>query len=227
MSIGKSLHHPTRWVFLQLSAEALTVLPLSVIISAVIIMKKRLVIFDCFGVIFGEIAPRFFGNHFEKEEALVLKEKYFRGVDLGTTTLDQVFDAFESELGLNRAECVKEWYSLIRLNEAMVPLIKKAKETADVALLSNAPLGFVEKIFDEHSLTELFDRMFISCNLGLAKPDPEIYKYAVSQMGREYDEIFMIDDNEGNLTPLPALGITPVHFKGPESLDVLWESGDE
>lgn len=184
-------------------------------------MKKRLVIFDCFGVIFGEIAPRFFANHFEKEEALVLKEKYFRGVDLGTTTLDEVFDAFESELGLDRAECVKEWYSLIRLNEGIVPIIKEIGRDCDVALLSNAPLGFVEKIFEEHSLTELFDRMFISCNIKMAKPDPEIYRYAVSQMGKEYDEIFMIDDNEGNLAPLPALGITPVHFTGLESLDVI------
>jgi hypothetical protein len=49
-------------------------------------MKNKLVIFDCFGVIFDEIAPVFFRRHFDEETAKVLKDKYFIPADMGEIT---------------------------------------------------------------------------------------------------------------------------------------------
>ena len=57
----------------------------------------------------------------------------------------------------------------------------------------------------------------------MAKPDPKIYLHCVSSFGKVYEEIYMIDDNWGNLQHLPEIGITPIHFKSPESLDFLFE----
>lgn len=180
--------------------------------------KKRLIIFDCFGVIFGEVAPIFFKRHCSPEQAPILKDKFFIPADLGLVTFDELFDSISEELGIPKDDILNEWNSLVRLNEPIVPVIEELRKTADIALLSNALPGFVEKIFDEHNLTRLFDRMVISCNIKMAKPDPEIYRYCVSQFGKEYDEIFMIDDNLANLEPLPALGIKPVHFTDIENM---------
>lgn len=181
-------------------------------------MKNKLIIFDCFGVIFGEIAPIFFNRYFSPEEAAILKDKFFVPADLGLVTYEELFDNMAKELNMPKEEILKEWEALICLNEPIVPVIKELGKTADIALLSNAPLGFVERLFEEYDLADLFDRTFISCNIKMAKPDPGIYRYCISQMDKDYDEIYMIDDNPANLEPLRAIGIKPVHFTDIESM---------
>ena len=52
----------------------------------------------------------------------------------------------------------------------------------------------------------------------MAKPDAEIYLHCVSSFGKEYDEIFMIDDSFKNLEKLPEIGITPVLFTDVDSM---------
>ena len=181
-------------------------------------MKNKLVIFDCFGVIFDEIAPPFFRRHFDEETARVLKDKYFIPADLGEITREELFDRMSKELGMKKEDILREWDELTRFRPYMVPVIEKLRETADLALLSNAPLGFVEKLFEENGITHLFDKMFISCNLKMAKPDPKIYLHCVSSFGKIYEEIYMIDDSLANVEKLGELGIIGVHFKDTESL---------
>ena len=55
----------------------------------------------------------------------------------------------------------------------------------------------------------------------MAKPDPAIYQYAVAQMNKEYDEIYMIDDNIANVENLHKIGINGIQYKNLESLDFL------
>lgn len=184
-------------------------------------MKNRLIIFDCFGVVFGEVAPVFFKRHFPPEQAAILKEKFFIPADLGLVTYDELFDNISEELGMNKDDILTEWNSIIHLNEEIIPVIKELKKSADVILLSNAVESFVERIFEEYKITDLFDRIFISCYLKMAKPDPAIYQYAVSQMNKEYDEIYMIDDNIANVENLHKIGIHGIQYKNIESLDIL------
>ncbi len=180
--------------------------------------KNRLIIFDCFGVIFDEIAPVFFRNHFEDETAARLKDKFFVPADRGEITREELFDLMSAELGMKKEDILSEWETLIRLRPYMVPVIEKLGESADIALLSNAPTGFVEKLFAENNLNRLFDKVFVSSALKMAKPDAEIYLHCVSSFGKDYDEIFMIDDSLKNLEKLPEIGITPVLFTDVDSM---------
>ena len=181
-------------------------------------MHNRLVIFDCFGVIFGEVAPLFLRKYLSDEEADAIKDKIFIPADLGQITYDELLDTLAVTVGVDRDEVIREWNKLFILKDDTVELIKKLRETADIALLSNAPLGLVEKMFEEYGLTCLFDKMVVSSAIGLAKPDLEIYRYCVAQFDREYDKIYMIDDNSANLEPLKEIGITPIPFTGAESV---------
>lgn len=180
--------------------------------------KNILIIFDCFGVIFEEIAPVFFRNHFEGETAAILKDKYFVPADRGDITREELFDLMSAELGMKKEDILSEWDELIRLRDYMVPVIEKLGESADIALLSNAPTGFVEEIFEENNLNRLFDKIFVSSALKMAKPDAEIYLHCVNSFGKKYDKIYMIDDNLKNLEVLPEIGITPVLFTDVDSM---------
>ena len=182
-------------------------------------MKKRLVIFDCFGVIFGEIGPRIVRKYAkEGDDIPAIKEKLFLPADLGKVSYDELISNIAEEFGVEKQSVLDDWNSFVKLNEELVSLIEKIRETATVALLSNASKGFVESLFEKYNLTHLFDEMVISSNIGMAKPDKEIYKYCVSRFDCQFDEIYMIDDNAVNLDGLETIGITPVLFKGNESI---------
>ena len=181
-------------------------------------MKNELIIFDCFGVIFGEIAPVIFERYFSPDKAKELKEKYFVPADLGEVTLDEIFNGMCEEIGISKEKLTKEWNELIVLNKSIIPVIEKLKEEHTIILLSNAPLGFVERLMKEYELDYLFDKIFISCNLKMSKPNPEIYKYCVNSFDNKFDKVYMIDDNIKNLEHLPSIGITPVHFTSIEKI---------
>lgn len=185
-------------------------------------MKKRLVIFDCFGVIFGEIGPRIVRKYAKDgDDVAAIKEKLFLPADLGQVTYDELLSNIAKEFNVEKQEILDTWNSFVKLNEELVPLIEKIRETATVALLSNASKGFVEPLFEKYNLTHLFDEMVVSANIGMAKPDKEIYKYCVSRFDCQFDEIFMIDDNAVNLDGLETIGITPVLFESNDSVRKL------
>ena len=190
-------------------------------------MKNRLIIFDCFGVIFDDIAPPFMRKYLPTDEADIMKEKLFNPADLGEVTYDQLLTNLSETLKLDKEEMTKEWESLFRPKKETVAFIKELHGKADIALLSNAPLGVIETQFEKHSLTPLFDKIFVSCNLKLTKPDPKIYLHAVSSFNKVYEEIYMIDDNWGNLEYLPEIGITPIHFRSIDDLSFLLEEASE
>ena len=124
-------------------------------------------------------------------------------------------------LGLDKDEMTAEWEELFVLQQEIVPVIRKLREKADIALLSNAPLGVVEGLLDRYALWDLFDETVISCNVKMAKPDERIYKHCISLFNKKYDKIYMVDDNLVNLEHLPSIGITPIHYRNVEDLNVI------
>ena len=176
-------------------------------------MNNKLVIFDFFGVICSEIAPFWFANHFEKKEAIKLKEKFFVPADLGEISLEDVFKKISLEYKFPINDIKNEWYSYIKIDFELVDYIKKIRNFADVVLISNAPSGFVENLIDTYKLNDLFDYIFISSQLHISKPDIRIYNHCLKTLNKSYTEMYMIDDNPKNLLPLPSLGIQPIVYK--------------
>ncbi|MCA0296585.1 MAG: HAD family phosphatase [Actinobacteria bacterium] len=73
------------------------------------------------------------------------------------------------------------------------------------ALLSNAPL-VMGKLIRHTEWAGLFDRMFISAELGLVKPDPEVFRVVTDELEVRPDEIAFIDDREPNVVAARELG---------------------
>lgn len=186
-------------------------------------MADTLVIFDCFGVIMNEVAPVFLKKFLPEKEADRIKEKLFVPADMGLVTYDELLDNMAEALGMSKQEMIPQWDAMFSLRQEIVPVIRKLREKADIALLSNAPMGVVEGILDRYELWELFDGTVISCNVKMTKPDEAIYRYCISLFNKEYDKIYMVDDNLINLEHLPSMGITPIHYKTVEDLNVIFQ----
>ncbi|GAB3274742.1 HAD family phosphatase [Larkinella harenae] len=88
-------------------------------------------------------------------------------------------------------------------------------------LLSNtSPIHIegVRKIFaalGQPSLEELFERVYYSYEVKLAKPSPEIYQYVLNTSGLKAEETLFLDDNPHNIRSAAELGIHAVQVQPP------------
>jgi putative hydrolase of the HAD superfamily len=75
--------------------------------------------------------------------------------------------------------------------------------------------------------TELFDVVVISGEVGMRKPEPEIYQFTVDQLGLAAEHCVFVDDLRPNVRAAAALGMTGVHHTDDsETLAVLAELFD-
>jgi putative hydrolase of the HAD superfamily len=65
--------------------------------------------------------------------------------------------------------------------------------------------------YDRSRFGELFDGVVISGEVGLRKPEPEIYALGARSIGVDPDACVFVDDFEHNLEPARALGMATVH----------------
>jgi epoxide hydrolase-like predicted phosphatase len=63
---------------------------------------------------------------------------------------------------------------------------------------------------DDYDVLDLFDVVVLSGELGVRKPDPEIYAVALERLGVPADRCVFVDDLGGNLKPAKALGMTTI-----------------
>lgn len=180
-------------------------------------IKNTLLIFDCFGVITSEIAPVWFASRYSPEEAANLKEMYFFGADRGEISINELIDNLSDGLNIPRQTIISEWESLFSINDHLIDLIGKLRVQHSIALLSNAPRGLVEVIFEKYGLGNLFDKIFISSHYNMAKPDKEFYKLCKDAFP-DAKQVYMIDDNPKNLEGLEALNIKKHLFTSNEAL---------
>ena len=83
-----------------------------------------------------------------------------------------------------------------------------------LALLSNGVPEIVARIRSDRDLAALFDAQVISFEVGLAKPEPEIYRVALEQLRAAPASTLFVDDRLENIETARELGIQTAHFTG-------------
>ena len=105
--------------------------------------------------------------------------------------------------------------SWLRLQAGTVALIEDLGAAGlPLALLSNAP-GELAEAISALPVAAYFGHLLFSCQLKLAKPDPECYNRALARLGASAEEVIFIDDRAENVAAAAALGLRSVHFTSP------------
>ena len=96
--------------------------------------------------------------------------------------------------------------------------LRGLRERRTVAVLSNTNELHLARMRDEMRLVACVDRVFASHEIGLVKPDAEIYRHAIDALGVPAGEIAFFDDDPGNVDAARALGMQVHHVVGPEAV---------
>ncbi len=84
------------------------------------------------------------------------------------------------------------------------------------AILSNHFKVWADAIIKRDHLERYFDQIFISEEIGFAKPDKAAYEFVLRTMHVKAEETLFVDDQERNLIPAGELGIKTVWFRHDE-----------
>lgn len=105
-----------------------------------------------------------------------------------------------------------------KVNAGLVEIIKKLKQNYKIALLSNYPVHLRQKL-DKQNLTELFDEIIISEEVGYQKPQPEIFMVLCEKLTITPQELIFIDDSKKSLEGASSIGYTPILYRNIEQLE--------
>jgi glucose-1-phosphatase len=83
-----------------------------------------------------------------------------------------------------------------------------------LACLTNTNTLHWPRICDEMGLKPHFTHHFASHQLGLLKPDPEIYQHTIAQLGYAPERILFLDDTAVNIESARAAGISAYRVVG-------------
>lgn len=117
-----------------------------------------------------------------------------------------------------------DFRSWLSINPGTIEVLAdlKAGRTA-LALLSNAGPDY-GSYFRHGPLGKFFAAYYVSGELGLVKPQPEIFRHALHDLGISAAQAVFIDDREANVRSAQALGITGHVFTGVTALRAFLES---
>ncbi len=109
---------------------------------------------------------------------------------------------------------VEAWESYLdTVPEERLEMLLRIRRHYSVNLLSNTNevhWRMAEERFFRYNglgVNDFFDHIFLSCRLGMEKPDPAIFRKVVEGLGVEASDVLFLDDSETNCEAARACGL--------------------
>ncbi len=198
-------------------------------------MKFKAVIFDFGNVIINiefqriyQAFAKFTSKPVSYIEKRITEDQIFRRYESGQFTDEEFRDVIRQTLGfpLSDHEVDTAWNAiLLDIPTDRIDLIHNIRQKYPVYLLSNtnnihitASNNYLKKTHGIRSLNELFDKLYLSYEMGLWKPDAEIYREVLRTNKLQPNEVIFFDDNLHNIESAKALGMQTILVEPPTSI---------
>ncbi|MFT2109650.1 HAD family hydrolase [Marinomonas sp. 2405UD68-3] len=100
------------------------------------------------------------------------------------------------------------------LFDGALDLVREVKPQCHKAVLSNTNSAHWPRLMVEMKLGGVFQSYFASHQMGLVKPEKEVYAYVIESLNVAPEEILFIDDNLINVEAARMLGVIAHQAKG-------------
>ena len=102
-----------------------------------------------------------------------------------------------------------------KLFDDVIPTLKNLRKTYRLGIISNTDSISVQSL-KKQGLFDNIQAQCLSCDVGLIKPDPEIFQLMLEKLDLKPGEVLMIGDNiDDDLIPASELGLATVLIRRP------------
>jgi epoxide hydrolase-like predicted phosphatase len=137
-----------------------------------------------------------------------------RRLEVGAVSEQEFEASFGARLGLADPDgLIDSMFAGMRPVEAMVEAVRGLRRAGlKTGLVSNS---WSVDHYDRALLAELFDQTLISAELGMHKPQPEIYRLAAERLDVLTAACLFVDDLKENCDGAEAVGMTAIRHREP------------
>jgi len=131
-----------------------------------------------------------------------------------------------SQHGTEASGALDAWEANVGLvNLQMLQVLRSVRSEATVALLSNGTTR-LRRDLAVLDLTDEFDAIFNTAEIGIAKPDPAVFNHVLAELETTPAETLFIDDLEMNVSAARSLGIgAHQHLAAESTVEFLLGTG--
>jgi len=160
---------------------------------------------------------------------IVFESESARQASLGRITTPQHWGAVAARLGRPASEIASlrdEFFAGDVLDLELLDFIRSLRPNHRTGLISNGWSDLRDYVI-RNKFDDGFDVLVISAEVGLLKPDPQIYELALRKLDAEPGRSVLVDDTAKNVEGARALGMSGVLFRTPSQMrrdleSVLW-----
>ena len=135
----------------------------------------------------------------------------------GQITASEYFESLRASLGIRISDTqFTEGWNAIFVGEVpgAAALLRQSKERLPLYVFSNSNPTHHAYWAREYAATlSNFQKVFVSCELGRRKPEPEAFTAVASAIGVPFENILFFDDTDENVASATRLGMRAVHVK--------------
>jgi putative hydrolase of the HAD superfamily len=158
------------------------------------------------GLSVADFKQRIYGDEHERwnrcKRGMITEAAYRAEVGAGLTTVSGDW-------------LVEQYFGVLRLHQQFIDYVRGLQGSYKLAILSNAIPHFSDHWLS-HGFPDWFDLLINSSQVGLAKPDPEVFALVTDHFQLRPDECVFIDDQWKNIDAALKLGFQTVHFQSEE-----------
>jgi putative hydrolase of the HAD superfamily len=153
------------------------------------------------------------GHHYEY--------RFFYDFEIGAITEEEYLEELRklSSQSPSYEQIKMAWNALILdMPKERIELIKKLKSKYNIYLLSNTNSIHQKKFLDEFEVAngfkfnDLFLKTYYSHEIGIRKPDAEIFSFILNDSELNAEESIFVDDSIDNIKAAEKLGIQTFHI---------------
>lgn len=149
-------------------------------------------------------------------DRLVFEGEIGRAAAIGKARADDIWAFIRERFGLSAEETQRieqDFWAGDQVDQELIALIRRLRSNYKTALLSNAWPDLRHALEELWQIADAFDDIFISAEIGLAKPDERIYKLALERLGVKPQEAVFIDDFKRNIDAAADVGLHTIHYQ--------------
>ena len=134
--------------------------------------------------------------------------------------LTEAHRLLETRAGRALPRLHQTWRAAQHVIAENIALVRALRLDYRVSILSNADATLRGRLHDGLGIHDLFDDVVCSAEVGLAKPDPAIYRLAAERLGLAPAACVFVDDFERNVTAAREVGMQGILFRADRGDDL-------
>jgi len=127
--------------------------------------------------------------------------------------LEESHRLLEAQAGRALPRLHEAWRASQRPIAENIALVRALRPPYRIAILSNADASLRARLRDGLGIHDLFDAIVCSAEVGIAKPEPAIYRLAAERLRLPPEACVFVDDYETNVEAARAVGMQAVFYR--------------